>query len=196
MVRKDKCLLLWCCGNIHLIYHSCQWSSVNWSEIKRNSKGERGRGRWSRSDLALIEFCTDTGHIHLGSSVHLNPDITPEYKTSEAWKPASSVSEIRWSSFRHRPDFIFYFFCSKGAALCEAVVIICRAERTWAVEGERQQAKVRYLGGLTQLKNILVMRTIMQKCVFSTPSGWNMTVNACKVVSGRIRVHQQQENEC
>lgn len=34
--------------------------------------------------LGLIEFCTDSGQIHLGSSVHLNPDITPEYKTSQA----------------------------------------------------------------------------------------------------------------
>ena len=49
---------------------------VKLSEITRE---ERKGGRWNKSDLSLIESCTDSGQIHLGSSVHPNSVITPEY---------------------------------------------------------------------------------------------------------------------
>lgn len=56
--------------------------SVNRNGI--TSKSKEGKVVQSGSDLALIEFCTVGGQIHLGSSVHLNPDIIPEYKAPQA----------------------------------------------------------------------------------------------------------------
>ena len=74
-----------------------EWIEVKLKEIARGAEEE---GAGADMVLALIEFCSDSGQIHLGSSVHLNPDITPEYKTSQAWQAASRVAEIRWSSLR------------------------------------------------------------------------------------------------
>lgn len=87
-----------CCDNTP---HHIHASRAPWTEVKLRDMVREAR--CSRSDLALIEFCAHSGQVHLGSSVHLNSDIIPEYKASEAWKSAT-VCEMRWSSVHASSD--------------------------------------------------------------------------------------------
>ena len=99
MVQKDKCLLLDAVA-APLIYHSCQQSAENWSEIKRNSEGGEAEG--DGADLACFWLnSAQTVARYTWVPLFIWIRILPlNIKHQKPDKPASSVSEIRWSSFR------------------------------------------------------------------------------------------------
>lgn len=158
-VKKQHLFIVRYGGSAHLSF-----LPADRNEIKRNS--ERERGRWSRSGVALIEFCADSGQIHLGSSVHLNPDISPEYKTSHAWKAASSVPEIRWSSCRCGSDF---FFLLPLFAVEPSHMILCRRRRP--VDGESQK-RWQICGRFAQWRSFGRWKLSCKMRMFSILSGW------------------------
>lgn len=53
-------------------------------KLRETVREESERADAGDMTVAVIEFCADSGHIHLGSSLHLNLDIEPEYTASEA----------------------------------------------------------------------------------------------------------------
>lgn len=119
------------------LHISCQQSTVDWSEIKRNSRGRRSR--WY---LVLIEFCTNSGQIQLGSSVHRNPDITPEYKTLEVWQAACSVSEMGRRSFNEGVfSSSFWQEVPTSWAAVHSDVIICIGRRRMNRNKEKSDMK-------------------------------------------------------
>lgn len=79
MVKKQLFVVSRCGDAAHPSFMPIERGGL---KLRENSKGAKGEG--DGADLALIEFCTDSGQIHLGSSLHRNPHITSEYKTPEA----------------------------------------------------------------------------------------------------------------
>lgn len=139
--------------------HHIHASGAPWTEVKLRDmvREVRCSGRCSRSDLALIEFCADSGPVHLGSSVHLNSDIIPEYKASEARKTRHCL----WDEVEFCPRQLR----SSGELQCPHMI-------TWR-RVRTALGKSHIPGGLTQL-----WQPSCKMCVISTVSGRNVTVNA------------------
>lgn len=87
MVKKGRC-----CDNTP---HHIHASGASWTEMKLRDmvRGGEVQREMQQIWLGFDWILHNSGQVHLGSSVHLNSDIIPEYKASEAWKAPLFV---RW----------------------------------------------------------------------------------------------------
>lgn len=120
------------CGSSLIHADRSQRTEVKLRDIVRRVEGDG-------ADLSLLWLnSAHSGQIHLGSSVHLSADITPEYKTPGAWKKQPSNSMFLNMVDRHRWHFFVLF---SYHSMCDQV-------------NSSTYSRRQIHGGLIQLKNM------------------------------------------